>query len=47
MAEESKKIAIIDLCETTLDITPRRYREMAKQGIVPPVVRGKVDAAGA
>jgi phage terminase Nu1 subunit (DNA packaging protein) len=42
MAEETKQIAIVDLCESTLGITDRRYRAMAKQGIVPRVAKGKV-----
>lgn len=47
MADKTEMVAIIDLCDRVLGITARRYREMAKQGIVPAVVKGKVAATEA
>lgn len=42
MEEKTKMVAITDLCESTLGITPRRYRDLAKEGIVPVTEKGKV-----
>ena len=42
MAQEARQVAIVDLCNSVLGITDRRYRDIAKEGIVPAVEKGKV-----
>ncbi len=40
-------VKLDDICKNLFGITPRRYRQLASEGILPPVVKGEIDVAKA
>ncbi len=39
----ANEVSIEKVCKQIFGITPRRYRQLATEGVVPPVVKGKID----
>lgn len=39
---ETNEVNLVRVCQSVLGMTPMRYRQLAAEGFLPPVVKGKI-----